>query len=246
MADLQGRTALITGASRGIGSAIARSLHGAGAEIIISGSQKETLEEFAATLGNQRVHILPADLSQRDSVDDLLKGLGSHSLNVDVLVNNAGITRDNLAVRIKDSDWDDVLEVNLTSAYRITRGLLRGMMKKRWGRIINITSIVGTTGNPGQINYCAAKAGMTGMTKSLAQEVASRGITVNCVAPGFIDTAMTSNLTEDQKSRINTNIPMGRMGSSDDVATAVKFLVSDDSAYITGQTLHVNGGLVMV
>lgn len=245
MLDLTGKTALVTGASGGIGGAIAHLLHARGATVALSGTREEALQAVAETLGGARVHILPTNLSDRAAVDALAKDAESVLEGVNILVNNAGLTRDNLAMRMKDEDWDRVIEVNLTSTFRLTRALLRGMMKRRTGRIVNITSIVGTTGNPGQANYCASKAGMTGLTKSLAQEVASRGITVNCVAPGFIATAMTEALTEEQKDKINTNIPMERMGTPDDIAAAVAYLASDEASYVTGQTLHVNGGLAM-
>lgn len=244
MFDLTGKCALVTGATGGIGAAIAKTLHGAGATVVISGTRKEKLDELAQEL-KDRVHVHAANLTDRASVDALAKSAEGYG-GIDILVNNAGVTRDNLAMRMKDEDWDSVIEVNLTSGFRLARALLRGMMKARSGRIINITSVVGTTGNPGQVNYCASKAGMVGMSKSLAQEVASRGITVNCIAPGFIVTPMTDALSDDQKAAITKNIPAGRLGEGQDIANAALFLASDASGYITGQTIHVNGGLAMI
>lgn len=247
MFDLTGKTALVTGATGGIGASIAKTLHGAGATIVISGTREAVLAELAADIGGERVHVMPANLSDRESVDALAKNAAEAvGGTVDILVNNAGITRDNLAMRMKDDEWDSVLQVNLESSFRLIKATMRGMMKKRSGRIINITSIVGVTGNPGQANYCAAKAGLIGMSKSLAQELAARGITVNCVAPGFIATPMTDALTDDQKEAITKNIPTGTLGTAEDIAASVLFLASDESAYITGQTLHVNGGLAMI
>jgi 3-oxoacyl-[acyl-carrier protein] reductase len=245
MFDLTGKTALITGASGGIGGAIAKALHGAGASVALSGTRVEPLQALAAELGS-RAHVLPCNLSDAVAVEALPKAAAEAMGSVDILVNNAGITRDNLFMRMSDDEWQSVLDVNLTSTFRLCRGVLRGMMKARWGRIVNITSIVGTTGNPGQGNYAAAKAGLTGMSKSLAYEVASRGITVNCVAPGFIATAMTDKLNEDQKGRILTQIPAGRMGEADEVAAAALYLASPEADYVTGATLHVNGGMSMV
>lgn len=245
MFDLSGKKALITGATGGIGAAIATVLHAAGAEVAISGTRAEKLENLAGELGD-RVHVVAANLSDRDSVDSLVKDASAALGGLDILVNNAGITKDNLAMRMKDDDWDSVMQVNLESAFRLMKGSMRGMMKARWGRMINITSIVGVTGNPGQANYCAAKAGMIGMSKSMAQEVATRGITVNCVAPGFIATPMTDALTDDQKSAITSGIPTGTLGSPEDIAAAVLYLASDEAKYVTGQTLHVNGGLAMI
>lgn len=245
MFDLSGKNALVTGASGGIGEAIARTLHGAGAAVALSGTRVEKLETLAGDLG-ERVMVVPANLSDPDSVDALPKQVEEAFGSVDVLINNAGLTRDNLAMRMKDEEWQAVIDVNLTASFRLARSVLRGMMKSRWGRIVNITSVVGATGNPGQANYAASKAGLTGMTKALAQEVASRGITVNCVAPGFIQTAMTDALTDDQKEVISTRIPAGRMGSPEDVAACTFFLASEEAAYVTGQTLHVNGGMAMV
>lgn len=246
MIDLSGKTALITGASGGIGGAIAGRLHALGATVALSGTRAEKLDAVAAGLG-ERAHVVAADLGDRASVDALAKDVeAALGGQVDILVNNAGLTRDGLALRMKDEDWDRVIEVNLTSTFRLTRALLRGMMKRRTGRIVNIASVVGVTGNPGQANYCASKAGMIGLSKSLAQEVASRGITVNCVAPGFIATAMTEALDESQAERINAQIPAGRMGTADEVAAAVAFLASDAAGYVTGQTVHVNGGMAMI
>lgn len=244
MFDLSGKTALVTGASGGIGGAIAKALHGAGATVAIHGTRREALDTLASELG-ERVHVLTANLGDAAQVEQLAKDAEAAMGALDVLVNNAGLTRDTLVLRMKDEDWDSVLNVNLTAAFRLCRAAVKGMMKRRWGRIVNITSIVGVTGNPGQVNYCASKAGMIGMSKALAQEVASRNITVNCVAPGFIATAMTDELTDEQKARIQVGIPMGRMGASEDIAAAALYLASQQAAYVTGQTLHVNGGLVM-
>ena len=245
MFDLTGKKALVTGATGGIGAAIATMLHGAGAEVVISGTREEKLNELAGKLGG-RVHVITANLSDRESVDALPKKSIEAMGCVDILVNNAGVTRDNLAMRMKDDEWGDVIRINLESAFKLSKGVLRGMMKARAGRIINITSVVGVTGNPGQANYCASKAGLIGMSKSLAQEVGGRGITVNCVAPGFIVTPMTDDLNEDQKQAIITNIPTGTLGEPSDIASAVLYLASDEAKYITGQTLHVNGGLAMI
>ena len=245
MFDLTGKTALVTGASGGIGAAIARALHGQGASVGLSGTRVAPLEELAGELG-ERAHVLPCDLSDREAVEALPKQAAEAMGVVDILVNNAGITRDNLFMRMSDEDWDAVLNVNLTSTMRLCRGVVRGMMKARWGRIVNISSVVGATGNPGQANYSASKAGMVGLSKSLAYEVASRGITVNCVAPGFITTAMTDKLTEDQKAGILGQVPAGRMGEAGEIAAAVAFLASPEAAYLTGATLHVNGGMAML
>lgn len=245
MFDLHGKNALVTGATGGIGAAIARALHAAGATVAISGTRAEKLEDLASELG-ERVHVVPANLSDRESVDALAKAAVEQMGSVDILVNNAGVTKDNLAMRMKDEEWDTVLQVNLESAFRLMKGVMRGMMKARWGRMINITSVVGVTGNPGQANYAASKAGMIGMSKSMAQEVASRGITVNCVAPGFIATPMTDALTDDQKSAITDGIPSGALGAPEDIAAAVLYLASAEAQYVTGQTLHVNGGLAMI
>ncbi|MCA8879142.1 MAG: 3-oxoacyl-[acyl-carrier-protein] reductase [Rhodobacteraceae bacterium] len=245
MFDLTDKTALVTGASGGIGAEIARALHAAGATVAISGTRLEPLEALAADLGD-RVHVLPCDLSDPESVEALPKRAVEAMGGVDILVNNAGITRDNLFMRMSDDEWASVIAVNLTSAMRLCRAVLRGMMKKRWGRIINISSVVGTTGNPGQGNYAASKAGLVGMTKSLAYEVASRGITANAIAPGFITTAMTAKLTDDQKTAILSQVPAGRMGEAAEIAAAVLYLASPEAGYTTGTVLHVNGGLAMI
>ena len=243
--ELEGKGALVTGASGGIGGAIATALHAAGATVGLSGTREAPLQELAASLG-ERAHVLPCNLSDADAVDALPKAAAEALGSVDILVNNAGLTRDNIFMRMSDEEWETVLNVNLTAAMRLCRAVMRPMMKARWGRIVNITSIVGVTGNPGQVNYAASKAGMIGMTKSMAYEVASRGITANCVAPGFIETAMTGALNEDQQSKILAQIPAGRMGSADEIAHAVAFLASPSAGYITGQTLHVNGGMAMI
>ncbi len=245
MFDLTGKSALITGASGGIGGDVARALHGAGATVGLSGTRVEPLEALAGELG-ERAHVLPCNLSDADAVNALPKQAVEAMGAVDILINNAGITRDNLFMRMSEEEWSSVLEVNLTSTFRLCKGVLRGMMKARWGRIVNIGSIVGTTGNPGQGNYAAAKAGLVGMSKSLAYEVASRGITVNTVAPGFIATAMTDKLTDDQKDKINGQIPAGRMGQPEEIGAAVLYLASPEAGYVTGATLHVNGGMAMV
>ncbi len=245
MFDLTGKSALVTGASGGIGADIARTLHSAGAVVALSGTRVEPLEALAAELG-ERSHVLPCNLSDAEAVEALPKQAIEAMGAMDILVNNAGITRDNLFMRMSDEEWAQVLEVNLTSTMRLCRGALRGMMKSRWGRIINISSIVGATGNPGQGNYAAAKAGMVGMSKSLAYEVASRGVTVNCVAPGFIATPMTDKLNDDQKAAINVKIPAGRMGTPEEIAAAVLYLASNEAGYVTGATLHVNGGMAML
>jgi len=245
MFDLSGKAALVTGASGGIGGAIVRALHGRGAVVGLSGTRVDPLEALAAELG-ERAHVLACDLSDAGAVAELPKQAVEAMGAVDILVNNAGVTRDNLFMRMSDAEWDEVIAVNLTATMRLCRGVLRPMMKARWGRIINVTSIVGTTGNPGQGNYAASKAGVAAMAKSLAQEVASRGITVNCVAPGFITTAMTDKLNDDQKARIMASIPAGRMGNADEIGAAALYLASQEAAYVTGQTLHVNGGMAMI
>ncbi|AXX97586.1 3-oxoacyl-ACP reductase FabG [Profundibacter amoris] len=245
MFDLEGKTALVTGASGGIGGAIAKALHGAGATVALSGTRVEPLEALAAELG-ERAHVLLCNLSDSEAVEALPKQAIEAMGGLDILVNNAGITRDNLFMRMKDEDWDAVININLTSTMRLCRGVMRPMMKARWGRIINISSIVGTTGNPGQANYAAAKAGMIAMGKSIAQEVATRGITVNAVAPGFIATPMTDALSEDQKKGIYDQIPAARMGRPEEIAAAVLYLASEEAGYVTGATLHVNGGMTMV
>ena len=245
MFDLTGKAALITGASGGIGGSIAKALHGAGATVGLSGTRVEPLEALAAALGD-RAHVLPSNLSDADAVTALPKQAAEAMGSVDILVNNAGITRDNLFMRMSDDEWASVLDVNLTSTMRLCKGVMRGMMKARWGRIVNISSVVGATGNPGQANYAASKAGMVGMSKSLAIEVASRGITVNCIAPGFITTAMTDKLTDDQKTAILGQVPSGRMGDADEIGAAVLYLASPQAGYTTGTTLHVNGGMAML
>ncbi len=245
MFDLSGKRALVTGASGGIGGAIARALHGQGAIIALSGTRKEALEALQSELG-QRSHVTPCDLSAADGPDGLVKDALEAMGGVDILVNNAGLTRDTLALRMKDEAWNQVLEVNLSAAFRLSRACLKGMMKARWGRIISITSIVGVTGNAGQANYAAAKAGLIGMSKSLAQEIASRGVTVNCLAPGFIETPMTDQLSDDQKQNLLSAIPAGHLGQPGDIASGVIYLASDEAAYVTGQTLHVNGGMAMI
>ena len=246
MFDLTGKTALITGASGGIGGAIAKALHGQGATVVLSGTRAEALEAVRAELG-ANAFIAPANLSDIASVEALPKAAEEAAgAPIDILVNNAGITKDNLFMRMKDEEWDQVIAVNLTAAFRLSRAVLRGMMKKRWGRIIQITSVVGETGNPGQGNYAAAKAGLVGMSKSLAAEVASRNITVNCIAPGFIQTAMTDVLNDQQKETIATRIPAGRMGTAAEIAAAAVYLASDEAAYVTGESLQVNGGMAMI
>ena len=245
MFSLIGKTALITGASGGIGAAIAKALYEAGAVIAISGTRVEVLQQLKDEIG-EGVHILPCNLSSAEDVEKLVPAAEAALGGLDILVNNAGITKDGLAMRMKDEDWQSVIDVNLTANFRLSRAAMKLMMKKRWGRIINITSIVGVTGNPGQANYVASKAGLIGMTKSLAQELASRNVTVNCIAPGFIATPMTDALNEKQKEVILGRIPAGRMGGPGDIASAVVYLASQEAGYVTGQTLHVNGGMAMV
>ena len=245
MFDLTGKAALVTGASGGIGGEIARALHAAGATVGLSGTREAPLQALAAELGG-RAHVLPANLADASAREALPQAAIAAMGSLDILVNNAGITRDNLFLRMSDDDWQAVLDVNLTSAFRLCKAAIRPMMKARWGRIVTITSVVGSTGNPGQANYAAAKAGLVGMSKSLALEVASRGITVNCVAPGFIATAMTDVLNDEQKARILADIPAGRMGSPAEIAAAVRFLASPEAGYVTGATLHVNGGMAMI
>jgi 3-oxoacyl-[acyl-carrier protein] reductase len=245
MFDLTGRKALITGASGGIGEAIARALHARGATVGLHGTRMEKLEALGGELG-ERVKLLPANLSSPDEVKGLGQKAEAELEGVDILVNNAGITRDGLFVRMSDDDWNAVLEVNLTAVFRLTREITHPMMRRRWGRIVNITSVVGVTGNPGQANYCASKAGLIGFSKSLAQEIASRNITVNCVAPGFIESAMTGKLNDKQKEAIMGAIPMKRMGTGAEVASSVVYLASEEASYVTGQTIHVNGGMAMI
>ena len=245
MFDLSGKAALVTGASGGIGASIARALHSAGASVGLSGTRVEPLEALASELG-ERAHVLPCNLSDGEAVAELPKQAAEALGSVDILVNNAGITRDNLFMRMSEQEWDDVLQVNLKSAMILSKGVIRGMMKARWGRIVNISSVVGATGNPGQANYAASKAGLVGMSKALAYEVASRGITVNSVAPGFITTAMTDKLTDEQKSGILTQVPAGRMGDAEEIAAAVLYLASNEAGYMTGTTLHINGGMAML
>lgn len=245
MFDLTGQKALVTGASGGIGEQIARTLHAQGATVALSGTRVERLEALASELGD-RVVVTVANLSNREDVDNLVPDAEKQMEGLDILVNNAGITRDNIFMRMKDEEWDLVLEVNLTAAFRLSRAAVKGMMKRRHGRIIGITSVVGVTGNPGQGNYAAAKAGMIGMTKALAREVASRNITVNAVAPGFIESAMTDALNEKQRESILASVPAGRLGKGDEIAAAVVYLASQEGGYVTGQTLHVNGGMAMI
>ena len=245
MFDLSGKSALVTGASGGIGGAVARALPASGAAVALTGRNVAALEALAGELG-ERTHVIAGDLADAKTVTAVAKAADEALGTVDILVNNAGLTRDNLMMRLKDDDWLAVLDVNLTAAFRLSRAVLRGMMRNRWGRIVSITSIVGVTGNPGQANYAASKAGMIGMSKSLAAEIASRGITVNCIAPGFIVTAMTSEIGEDASNRLIERIPAGRLGAPEDVAACALFLASDEAAYVTGQTLHVNGGMAMI
>jgi 3-oxoacyl-[acyl-carrier protein] reductase len=244
MFDLSERTALVTGASGGIGGAIARALHAQGATVVLTGRRRDALESLAAELG-ERARIEVADLADPQAPDRLVKAV-EESGGIDVLINNAGLTRDNLAVRLKDEDWQTVLDVDLSAGFRLIRAALRGMMRRRFGRIVSITSIVGVTGNPGQANYAAAKAGLIGMSKAIAAEVASRGVTVNCIAPGFIETPMTEALGEEPRTRLLQQIPAGRLGAGPDVAAASVYLASEEAAYVTGQTLHVNGGMAMI
>jgi 3-oxoacyl-[acyl-carrier protein] reductase len=245
MFDLSGKTALVTGASGGIGNAIAHALHAQGATVAISGTRRDALDALAAELGD-RVHVLPCNLADKDDVETLVPRSETAMGQLDILVNNAGITRDNVFVRLKDDDWDQVIAVDLTAGFRLTRAAVRGMMRRRYGRIISITSVVGMIGNPGQGNYAAAKAALTGMSKSLAHEVASRNVTVNCVAPGIIETAMTGSLNDKQRESILVKVPAGRLGHAKEVAAAVVFLASEAASYVTGHTLHVNGGMAML
>ena len=245
MFDLTGKKALITGATGGIGAAIARALHANGATVALSGTRAAVLEDVKTSL-SERVHTLTCNLSDADDVEKLIPAAQDAMDGLDILVNNAGITRDNLAMRMKREDWQAVLDVNLTAAFMLTKHCMRSMMKQRWGRVINITSVVGVTGNAGQANYAASKAGMIGMSKSLAQELASRNITVNCIAPGFIETAMTDELNDKQKEAILASVPAGRLGHADEIAAGAAYLASEEAAYVTGQTLHINGGMAML
>lgn len=247
MFDLTGKTALVTGASGGIGKAIAEALFAQGATVALTGRNEAALNELAQGLGDaSRVHVIVGDLSSSETTDAILTKAETAMGSVDILVNNAGLTKDTLAMRMTDDAWQQVIDVNLTAAFRLSRAAIKNMMKRRYGRIINISSIVGTTGNPGQANYCASKAGLVGMTKAMAQEVGSRGITLNCVAPGFIETPMTHVLNDDQKATINAKIPAQRMGTPEEIAAAVVYLASNEAGYVTGQTLHVNGGMAMI
>lgn len=245
MFDLSGRTALVTGASGGLGSAIARALHRQGATVALSGTRKDALDRLAVELA-ERTHVVPCDLSDSAAVEQLVPAAETAMGGLDILVNNAGLTRDQLFMRMKDADWDLVLAVNLTAAFRLARAALKPMLKRRYGRIINVTSVVGITGNAGQANYAASKAGLIGLSKSLAREIAARNVTVNCVAPGFIESPMTDVLSETQKTAILSGVPAGRLGVADEVAAAVVYLASSESAYVTGETLHVNGGMAMI
>ncbi len=245
MFDLTDRKALVTGASGGIGEQIARQLYASGASVTLTGTRVEKLEELASELG-ARAHVCAANLSNRVEISTLVEDASSKMNGIDILVNNAGITRDNLVLRMKDNEWDEILELNLSAVFQISRAVLRGMIKQRFGRIIGISSVVGVTGNPGQVNYAATKAGMIGMNKSLAYEVATRNITVNSIAPGMIETPMTDSLSDSQREAILANIPMGRLGQGSEIATVAVFLASNEASYITGQTIHVNGGMAMI
>jgi 3-oxoacyl-[acyl-carrier protein] reductase len=249
MFKLSNKISLVTGASGCIGKAISHTLAQAGATVILSGTNTQNLELIQREIAQMDLFppiVMPCDLSKSDEVEHLLLEIAKHVGDVDILVNNAGITRDSLLIRMKDTHWSEVMELNLTSAFRLCRGVIKTMMRKQFGRIINMTSVVATMGNPGQANYCSAKAGLIGMSKSIAQEVGNRGITVNCVAPGFIDSAMTKKISDEHQKRILQNVPVGRMGRASDVAAGVLFLASDEASYITGQTLHINGGLEMI
>jgi 3-oxoacyl-[acyl-carrier protein] reductase len=243
--DLAGKTALVTGASGGLGGAIARALYGQGATVALSGTRREALEALAGELGS-RAYALPCDLADAVAVEALVPAAEAAMGSLDILVNNAGVTRDNLFMRMKDAEWDTVLAVNLTAAFRLSRSVLKGMMRRRFGRIVNITSIVGVTGNPGQGNYTAAKAGLIGMIKTLGAEYAKRNVTANCIAPGFIKTPMTDALNDKQRETILSKVPAGRLGTSEEIAAAAVYLASNEAAYVTGQTIHVNGGMAMI
>jgi 3-oxoacyl-[acyl-carrier protein] reductase len=243
--DLTGKAALVTGASGGIGGAIARALHGQGATVALSGTRRDALEALAAELG-ERVHVCPCDLSDAAAVEALVPAAEAAMGSLDILVNNAGVTRDNLFLRMKDADWETVLTIDLTAAFRLSRAAVKRMLRRRFGRIVSISSVVGVTGNAGQGNYAAAKAGLIGMSKALAAEVASRGVTVNCIAPGFIKSAMTDVLDDKQRDSVLGVVPMGRLGAGADIAAAAVYLASDEAAYVTGHTLHVNGGMAMI
>ncbi|KPP80439.1 MAG: 3-oxoacyl-[acyl-carrier-protein] reductase [Oceanicaulis sp. HLUCCA04] len=245
MFSLEGKKALVTGATGGLGSEIARALHAQGASVALSGTRAEVLETLASELG-ERTAVVPCNLSDAQAVDNLPKAASEALGGLDILISNAGVTRDQLLMRMKDEDWETVIKVNLEAHFRLCRASMRGMMKNRWGRIIGITSVVGVTGNPGQANYAASKAGMIGFSKALAQEIASRGVTVNCVAPGFIASPMTDALNDEQKSAILAKIPAGGLGQGSDIAAACVYLASDEAGYVTGQTLHVNGGMAMI
>ncbi|HEX3859894.1 MAG TPA: 3-oxoacyl-[acyl-carrier-protein] reductase [Pseudolabrys sp.] len=244
MFDLSGKTALVTGATGGIGAAVARALHAQGATVAISGTRREVLDALAGDLGS-RVHVLPCNLADKDDVEKLVPAAEAKMEKLDVLVANAGVTKDNLFVQMRDEEWDAVIAVNLTATFRLSRAAVKGMMRRRFGRVIGISSVVGVTGNPGQGNYTASKAGMIGMMKSVAAEYAKRGVTANCIAPGFIATPMTDKLNDKQREAILTRVPAGKLGAPADVATAAVYLASDEAAYVTGQTLHVNGGMAM-
>lgn len=245
MFELTRKTALVTGATGGLGGAIAKALQAQGATVAISGTRREVLDALAAEIG-ERIHVLPCNLADKDEVERLVPQAEAAMGQLDILVANAGITRDNLFVQMKDEEWDQVIDVNLTAAFRLARAAVRGMMRRRFGRVIGVTSVVGVTGNPGQGNYAASKAGMVGMMKSLAAEYAKRGVTANCVAPGFIATPMTDKLNEKQREAILSRVPAGRLGTSEDVAAAIVYLASNEANYVTGQTLHVNGGMAMI